>query len=310
MYVCKMSIDYKSIYLNVITEQQGIVQINLQKYQRFLDNCLMFCKENIVCENKGLLIDIPEQLIKYCIGNQNIQISFNKIKELFKNSKHFVNIKNVNSNTYLYFTMFDFSDQKQIRSYHYRLFNLNNDQNILDQLVQQFNDRCKDLTGFCGLIDDIYVVAVNENILYKDNILQNIYHELSHYIQQICKIRILTNIKTDFKSDSNLVSLSDLIYYFSDVEFAVHVDQLTISLFNTYLNFYKDKNIVVYLFDVVVNSLKSNNIEHEQFFQNYLISNNNDFSSLAMFIGSYQNNYKFQKILHVVKNNLIRLIKQ
>jgi len=98
----------------------------------------------------------------------------------------------------------------------------------------------------------------------------------------------------------------DLNYYFSNNEFATHVDQLIVGLWNTYFMFYKNQyqNILFYLFMINDTIDNERDFKQSQLFYNYSLANNNDITPLVMYVASRYFNHKNQKIFNILKQTL------
>ena len=300
----------------MLYENSGLLSFDINHYKQFLKTCDRFDENNqLIIENRNLLIDIPVELLQYCFNNQNKPISFDKIKQLMKNSKHYNNIKNSNINTNTHFSVFNFSDDLAIKSFHFKCFKIVDD-DLITAACNLFKQECESCSGFCGeYFTGDYIICINSNT--NSNVERAIYHELSHFIQMVCNIRI--TLSTEFKSEINLqnqvldelnIDLNKLIYYFDSKEFTTHVDELVQGLYLTYITYYNNKHIVLYFLDDVLQSVKNKNVKQSTFFQRYIEINNGDYAPLAMFIGSYWTKFKFQKISDLIKRSLIKLSEQ
>lgn len=311
--------NFKHVYLRMIYESIGILKYNREEYLKFLKNSIKFKDEKIITENKDLLIDVLDELINYCIDNKDHKIIFSKIKNLMKNSKHYSNIKNLELNNELFFTIFDFNDENEINEYHVKLFK-DLSSNEIDQVNSDFKKYCSNIDGFCNMIDfnPINVCAINSN---NKNIISTIYHELSHFIQKICNIRITESTEFDQNKEKikitankrleklkNLgISYNNLVYYFNREEFNVHVDDLINGLWNTYLMFYEDQFSSILFFIMMVRDeiKKDNDFNKSKLLQNYAFANNSNIAPLIMFAASYYFNHKYQKINEKIQYSLI-----
>lgn len=304
----------------MIYEDTGILKFNSQLYLTFLKNSKKFKNNHIINEDKNLLIDIPEELINFCIENKNTLISFSDVKKLMKNSKHYSNIKNLQLNDTLFFSIFDFNDDNEINEFHMKLFkHLNSDE--IDLANSDFKQYCSLLDSFCNVEDfkPINVCVINT---YANDIYSTIYHELSHIIQKICNIRITPTTKfnqhvektkiTANKKFKKLISLNisyeDLCYYFNSTEYTTHVDELITGLWNTYLKFYKNQFLNILFFLITVRKEIKNNSDFNKstLLQHYAEANNNNIAPLIMFIAAYYFNHKYQKINDKIQNSLIK----
>lgn len=307
--------NFKHVYLRMIYESIGILKYNREEYLKFLKNSIKFKDEKIITEDKDLLIDVPDELINYCIDNKDHKINFSEIKNLMKNSKHYSNIKNFELNNELFFTIFDFNDENEINEYHVKLFK-DLSSNEIDQANSDFKKYCSNIDGFCNMIDfnPINVCAINSN---NKNIISTIYHELSHFIQKICNIRITASTEFNKEKINNseknkiLRSLNltydNLVYYFNQNEFSTHIDDLINGLWKTYFKFYKNeiKSINQFFYMISDEFRKKENFKNSIFLQKYSLSNESNVAPLIMFAASFYFNHKYQKIKNYVEKGLI-----
>ena len=309
--------NLKHIYLKMIYESIGFLKFNMESYHNFLKNSIKFKNRKVIVKDKNLLIDIPEEFINYCIDHKESLINFNTIKTLMKSSKHYQNIKNIISSDKLYFSIFDFDNDNEITEFHLKLFkNLSSDD--LSTINEEFKNNCRNLDGFLNMncFDSIVICVINSNCRNK---YETIYHELSHFIQKICNIRITSstifnkeenNSNNRFNKLKNLgISYEDLKYYFSEKEYSTHVDELINGLWKTYLKFYKNEFSNILFFLVMVR----NEIKNEKDFsksillKHYAEANNNDISPLTMFVAAFYLNHKYQKIDKAIQFHLCKI---
>lgn len=307
-----MNNKFKHVYLKMIYEHIGIIDFNEQTYLNFLKNSIKFKNNKIISEDKDLLIDVPDDLINYCIDHQDIEIDFNTIKLLMKNSKHYSNVKNLNLNEKLYFSIFDFNNDNEINEFHVKFFK-NIDSDEIENANHSFKEYCSILDGICNSIDfkPINLCLINSN---NNDIYSIIYHELSHIIQTLCNIRITTSSK--FKKENigekeNLLlslnlTYNDLYYFFKETEFNVHIDDLINGLWKTYIKFYKNKYQTIFQYTLMICNefKKGKNFKNSQFIQDYALANNSNVSPLLMYAASFFLNHKFQKIKNIVQIRL------
>ncbi len=298
----------------MIYESIGFLQFNMKTYHNFLKNSIKFKNEKVINEDKNLLIDIPEEFVNYCIDHKESLIGFNTIKDLMKTSKHYQNIKNINFNVKLYFSIFDFNNDNEISEFHLKLFKDLSSDDLL-KINEEFKNNCRDLDGFLNIncFNSMIICAINSNCR---NTYETIYHELSHFIQKICNIRITSsavlnkeenNSNNRFNKLKNLgISYNDLKYYFSEKEYSTHVDELIDGLWKTYLKFYKDEfsNILFFL-AMIRNEIKGErDFSKSMLLKHYAEANNNDISPLTMFVAAFNLNHKYQKIDKAIQFHL------
>ena len=310
--------DFNEIHLHMFFEQTGEIDFDIEKFKDFIKTSVKIKNNNVISEDKSLLIDVPNKLLNYCYDNQNKIIPFDKIKEFCKQSKHYRNIKNVNGKN-LYFTIFDFSNKRHIKKFIFKAFKIDPENiDAFNEAFKYFEEYCSNLDGFYNIYDDTAICVINEN---SSNLIETIYHELSHYIQQTCTIRITKNFKFDenklennerFKKLKSLgITFNDLNYYFSDKEFDVHVDELIIGLWKTYIKYYKDEYDqyvnCFYFLSMIINEIMNNNdFIHSKFAMNYMLANKNNLAPLIMFAASFYFNHKYQKIKSLVSHALTK----
>lgn len=296
--------------------QYGSIKFEYNKYIEFLKTSVKFKNGKIITEDKDLLIDISTELFNYCYDHQNKIIEFKKIKDLMKNSKHYSNIKNVKGYD-LYFTVFDFTNDTEITKFHRQFFNESATES-LTEMVKDFKQYCKDLDGFFNYYENKALCVINEK---GTNVISTIYHELSHFIQTTCNIRIAKDFEFDnnkikyiqtsdrFKRLEELnVTYDQLNYYFSGKEFLPHIDDLIIGLWKTYLKFYKEKfpdilSFIYYIIDIIKDK---GNFKDSELCFNYSLTNGNNIAPIIMFAASYYFNHKYQFIFRKVNNILIQ----
>lgn len=314
-----MNNKFNEVYLHMFYEgKTGELPFNLDKFKNFIDTSVKFKGGKIITEDKDLLIDIPTELFNYCYDHQNKIIEFEKIKDLMKNSKHYSNIKNINGIN-LYFTIFDFTNNNEISSFIFKSFNILPENNEEFKLAYNyFNTICKDLDGFFNYYEDKALCVINEK---GTNVISTIYHELSHFIQTICNIRITKNFEFDnnkikyvqtsdrFKRLEQLnITYDQLNYYFSSNEFLPHIDDLIIGLWKTYLKFYKERfpDILSFIYHIIDNIKDKGNFRDSKLCFNYSLANGNNIAPIIMFAASYYFNHKYQFIFRKVNNILIQ----
>lgn len=58
---------FKHVYLRMMYKLAGILKYDREDYLNFLKNAIKFKDGKIIIEDKNLLIDVPDELINYCI---------------------------------------------------------------------------------------------------------------------------------------------------------------------------------------------------------------------------------------------------
>ena len=308
--------EFNEVYIHMFYEQKiGDLPFELNKFKNFIDTAVKFKDGNVIIEDKHLLIDIPPELFNYCYDHQDEIIKFEKVKDLMKESRHYRNIKNINGYD-LYFNIFDFNNENKISSFIFKTFKILPENNKEFKIAYDyFYQKCKDLDGFFNFYDDKAVCVVNEK---GTDIIKTIYHELSHYIQKTCNIRIVKDFKFDenkIKSSNKFrrldelkVSYKDLNYYFLSDDFFTYIDDLIMGLWKTYLKFYKEKfsdilSFIYYITDIIQDK---GNFRNSELCSNYSLINGGNVAPLIMFAASYYFNHKYQLIFRKVKNILLQ----
>lgn len=60
--------------VHMLFENINRTKINFIRFKEFIDNAVSFNDNGIVTEDKNLLIDVPEELISYCMNNNDVDI--------------------------------------------------------------------------------------------------------------------------------------------------------------------------------------------------------------------------------------------
>lgn len=300
--------DIIKFYLEIINENVGHFKIN--DYENFLKSSIKFGNNGILLEDKNLLIDVPNETIQYILSNDNKYLNVNEFKETFKNSKHWRNIKNINFGE-IYFGIFDFNNDLSIDEFNVKCFNVSNDDLKINKNI--FIEYCSKICGFYNsLNENKHVICVNSK---SNNVVQTLYHELSHFIQNIGKIRIISKTLSDkhkekiVKDISNEEISNKVISYFSGSEFIPHLDDLIIDLKKVNNTIYKND---VNFFDIFISFLNDcknksyDEIIKEDFYLNYL-KINKDSSPLIMLIYAFKIKFKSQRIFNILSNSLTKL---
>jgi hypothetical protein len=214
----------------------------------------------------------------------------------------------------LYIAVFDFNDDLAIRSFHYKLFNITDNLELLNA-VQLFKQYSKDCSGFENTYKDTNICVINENTI---NFEQTLHHELSHYLQTITDIHLtkpfeisepeFENSKLNKLKTLN-VSINELNYYFSAKEFSVHVDDLCVNLLKTF-NEYPNKQLWTFISDLNKSILNNDDFTETSLFHLYVHTANNDISGLIMLKAAKILNFKFDKIMNCIKQYLMQKCKK
>jgi hypothetical protein len=276
------------------------LQLSLNDYELFLKNIIKF--SSIITEDKYLAIDVPNEAIQLLLENDHKFINGEEFKKTFKNSKHWQNLKNLNFNQ-IFFAIFNFSDDNEIDQFHYLLQKIDDDL-YLKKARNIFKNSCLGINSFYGQINNTHVICLNK---ISKNPINNLYHEISHFIQNIAKIRL---IKVDKKLYQHLDEndINEFFEYISSKEFWATIDDIAISLKNmrnlTYseLSFYE-------FFEIVKNYLKEckkqNKLINNEVFINFIKANKNDYYPLKVLVYSYLTKFKFQKIWKAIEKFVI-----
>ena len=86
----------------------------------------------------------------------------------------------------------------------------------------------------------------------------------------------------------------------------MHIDELIIGLWKTYIKYYKDEYAnCFYFLSMIINEIMNNNdFIHSKFAMNYMLANKNNSAPLIMFAASFYFNHKYQKIKNLVSHTL------
>ncbi len=294
---------FEKAYLNILYESSGIIPFNIDDYKNFLKTSIKFDNNNLVKEDKELLIDVPNSLIDYLLMHKNELIKGDSFKFLLNESKHWNNLRNIQFNE-LFFALFNFNDEKEIDKFHYHCFNI--DKEDLINVRNDFIENCGGLFGFYNSYQNKDILCINSK---STNIFLTIYHELSHFIQNKGNIRIVNGITLNqIKHKDKLITLFNIDYdkvisYFSDIEFVPHVDDFIYMLKRTKNEYYKNIKNEEFLEELRNFLLVKNRNEmlNHSFLLNFKNANNGNYDTLAMFLFSYVSKYKFQKIFNIIK---------
>lgn len=298
--------------VHMLFENINRVKISFEEFQQLIDSAISFNENGIITEDKDLLIDLSEELVQYYMNNRDVDIDINQLKKFMKDSRHYSNIKNIKGGT-LFLTTFNFDNDTEIKEFILKLYNINPRE--LQNEVAYFKAKQQKSNGFY-----YYDKANNKHIccanLKFNHLYETIYHELSHVIQKVCNIRItsstevnkdlifnkLNKMKNDLRIDDDYIS-----YLFNRYEYSTHVDDLILSLSNTYEMFYSNMSIFDFFHHIVLTSIQkttSRNFLNCEFIENYKKVNDNDIQPIVMFYVSYYLNLGFYKISETVWKSL------
>ena len=204
-------------------------------YEAFLKGLHILKTLNVISEDK-CIFDIPDEIINKCLNIDafSIKISSKEFKELFQKSIHWRNLKNVKFPQLILFN-FNFLDETSINMFHTSLFNKKLSNNELKLFKNMFLENVQDCYGFANkLNNDIYVIAVNELSLKEKR--QVIIHELSHFIQDICEIKLIKkSLDKEIHPEAEILKYFNLTDEkieegFSSKEFLTNVQDLCMGL--------------------------------------------------------------------------------
>ena len=176
--------SYIKTYLDLLyqnTSQNNIISKQLlKKYKNILLNQKFINISSLINESKEYIFDIPLDFILEIVNQSHSILLYSnfQIKNFFKQSKHYRNIKNYNFND-LIIGKFNFFNIKQIFKFHKELGFNQNDANIL---TKAFINKIQN--NSYGAYD------YNTNILFLNTFYNNqqqkqaCYHQLSHFIQK------------------------------------------------------------------------------------------------------------------------------
>lgn len=294
-------------YFYVLYENSDSFHSSLKEYAKFLSTATYFGEDfKVVSENRSSLFDIPDEAIQFLLENSHKKIGWKWLKDCFKSSRHWRNIKNIDIAKSIYFDVFHFDDKKEIDRFNSSCFGIRLED--LEEARKLFIDLAGTKLGFCNFYEprDIYVICINAK---NNDIYQAIHHEVSHFLQMLCGIRIIQDISPEDLKNRDLLktefgsSYNEVIDYFSKMEFAPHVDDIVSDLKSLRENFYRSIDGADFEL-LVLEFLKSRTKEevfHSELFNNFKKMKNGEVSSLMMLLFSKISGYKFQKIMHFAK---------
>lgn len=286
---------FQQIYLSMYCQNRQKVKYN----KDFYSTIIQFKQNGIIEQN---IFDIPDSMILEILNDIKFQ---NQISNIFKHhinkSRHYYNIslqKLQNIKIYLYY--FDFSKKTYIDLFHKSLFDVQ--PNIIDNLYYQFiNKNTPDITGFIqhdeNFDKDIYIIVLNQKHI---NLFNTLYHQLSHLLQLISKIKIVDNKYIPSASQQFLkqfnISMKQIQYYFSNTEFLPHIQDLIFGLKKVYQSYHTQISKYDFIFNLIYKFNVDNSI-NEDLFKQYQQKNKN-IAPFVLFLFSKKFNYKFQIIKH------------
>lgn len=303
--------------IHMIYENINRRKITFQEFEDLLNTAIVFDQSSIITEDKNLLIDVSEDLIKYCLNHLNEEIDINQFKDLMKDSRHYSNIKNISKGN-IFISIFNFNINTEIKEFILKRFDV--EEKDLKKEIILFKERFSDKNGMCLYDKDYNECVCCINIAYK-HIYETIYHELSHIIQKMCNIRItsstqynknlafknITKLKQDLKINDEIVS-----YLFDRNEYCNHVDDLILSLVKVYKQFYTNISPFNFYYHIVLSSIQktsSDKFLNCDFMNKYKQVYDNDIEPIIMFYISYYLDLKYHKIKQVVWKSLNKMLK-
>lgn len=292
---------YYLIYQNILLDQKI-----KQKYFHLLKtkNFIIVNENNLIFQDKNLIIDIPQDFILEILNSQYKIMSFDdaQIKKFMKLSKHFRNIKKYNVFNGLDVAVFNFADQKQVDKFHYTIGT------AIEQIQYCRNEFYKNIDIDCYGFYSVELNFLFINSKYSKQICyKTCYHQLSHYFQQKCDIRVtssipkisyIKNVQHLFNQQENIEKV--LNYWFSPKQFYAFIDDLILNL-RSVKQIYFQKLTNHQFIKMFINkfSTKNTNILNDQFILKYKQANGiQDISCICMFICSYILKIKYQKFIY------------
>lgn len=301
--------QYLKIFYQNTTNKKLIPQYILDTYKNILLNNNFISISNVIEQSKEYIFDIPENLIADIALNNHMILSYDQLqlKQFFKQSKHYRNIKNLKLKDLLV-AKFNFSDYNQIFKFH---INLGFNQQDSKLLTSVFDEK---IDYNCNGAYDQGVNIIYLNTYYdQDILLQTAHHQLSHYFQITTGIKFTNSLKNKKITSIELVKhlFSPLVlnirqqlnYWFNQKQFYPHIDTLIFKLVKTKKQFYTDITFENFLHYFVKQfSTNNKNILKHKFINQYKIANKTmDISQLIMFICSYILKIKYQKIISLLE---------
>lgn len=294
--------DFQKVYLHMFYEQAGKIKFDLNIYETFLKNAIKFNNQGLIKEDKSLLIDVPDETIIYLLKNNETEyLSGSQFINTFKNSRHWRNIKNIKIEE-IFFMIFDFTNDKEIDSFNYKVFQIQDD-NTLNIARDMFKSYVYSLNGFYNIINELPIICVNKQT---DNIQNVLTHEISHFLQTHCNIKIIKSkiLEKETSKLNNIfgAEIDKCLSYFSQNEFIPSLDDLLLSLKKVKNKFYSKLTALEFLMEIksyLKTVYQTKNINHE-FFYKFGEVNSYDYYSLTFLITSWILNYRYQYIEHKI----------
>ena len=291
----------------LLYEKIGSWKITLDEYEKLLKTATYFDENgNVIVEEKLPLIDIPEEAVNWLLGNNHKKINGNFLKSYFEKSRHWRNIKNIDFGD-IYFDIFNFNDMKEIDRFNVNCFGIDDEDTLKDARRLFLKNASKSFGFYMNAIDkNMHVICINTNA---EDIHQALCHELSHLVQKIGKIRIVSGIDESTLRKKNIlkevfgIDYDEVVEYFSDVEFIPHVDDIVKDIKKLKDEYYKNSSyweFILKIEDFLKTKTRKDLIENELFL-NFSRMKNEEVSSLMMLLFSRISGYKFQKIWNLIK---------
>ena len=225
-------IDYSDVdlatlkkYPHLFFENRGKLHMSLEDYKEFLLTATYFDDNGIIEEGKQELDSIPDEAVREILSNNWSKIPGNFFKEKLKTSKHWRNLKNVEIQN-VFPCLFDFKNPEEIDKFNYNALGIQM-KSDLEKARNMFLEKASHLAGFCNFGEDTYFICINTK---STDIEQTIRHELTHFLQIECKIKITQGIddvrqNKILKRQKNFpsFSLKEVVDYFSGIEFIPHM---------------------------------------------------------------------------------------
>ena len=272
-------------------------------YEVFLKGLHILKTLNVISEDK-CIFDIPNEIINKCLNIDafSIKISNKEFKELFQKSIHWRNLKNVNFPQLILFN-FNFLDETSINMFHTSLFNKKLSNNELKLFKNMFLENVQNCYGFANkLNNNIYVIAVNELSLKEKR--QVIIHELSHFIQDICEIKLIKkSLNKEIHTETEILKYFNLTDEkieegFSSKEFLTNVQDLCMGLKIVFNDFeIKQDDFLKILKEQIKDPLC---LKEQWIFKEYEKHNKNVFP-LVMLCLSKTLSFRYQHILNHIE---------
>ena len=260
----------------------------------------------IISEEKIPLIDVPEEAISFLLNFVHKKIDGGWLKLQFKKSRHWRNLKNVDFKP-VFFDLFDFNDSKEIDKFNVSCFG---DIDIVSAR-EAFISNAGHTFGFYGRHEnmDVDVICVNTNAA---DIYRVIYHEISHLVQALGGVRLVTGVKPENVKNEDILkqkfgfSYRQVIEYFSSKEFIPHVDDIVSDLKKLRKTYYSSLTGIEFRRKVLnfLSAKSLEEVESNELYQKLWQMNRGEVSSLIMLLFAKIIGYKFQKILDCLQQEV------